>query len=251
MTQTLTQDAFLGGRVQLGQPQDGYRAGVDPVLLAAAVPAKAGQSVLDLGCGAGAASLCLHARVPGLLFTGVERQAFYADLAVQNARDNGAQMRVFPCDLADLPVEVRQEQFAHVIANPPYFPSDGRREAEDPGREAGRGEVTALDTWMDTAARRLAPLGYLHVVMRADRLGDLITATYPRLGSLEVLPISGRIGRVAHLVILRARKTGRAPFRLHAPLVMHEGAQHEADAESYTAEIKGILRDALPINWPS
>ncbi|PCH69375.1 MAG: methyltransferase, partial [Rhodobacteraceae bacterium] len=58
----LTWNAFLGGRVQLLQPQSGYRAGVDPVLLAAAVPGRAGQSVLELGCGAGAASLCLAAR---------------------------------------------------------------------------------------------------------------------------------------------------------------------------------------------
>ena len=36
----LTRNGFLGGRVQLWQPVCGYRAGVDPVLLAAAVPAR-------------------------------------------------------------------------------------------------------------------------------------------------------------------------------------------------------------------
>jgi tRNA1Val (adenine37-N6)-methyltransferase len=44
-----TFDAFLGGRITLEQPTKGYRAGVDPVLLAASVPARAGQSVLELG----------------------------------------------------------------------------------------------------------------------------------------------------------------------------------------------------------
>ncbi|WP_050931890.1 tRNA1(Val) (adenine(37)-N6)-methyltransferase [Aestuariivita boseongensis] len=250
MTDGLTRDAYLGGRVQLFQPQRGYRAGVDPVLLAAAVPAKAGQSVLDLGCGVGAVSLCLHARVPGLAITGVELQPAYADLARRNAAENNADMQVIEADLTALPVGLRQIQFTHVVANPPYFPGDGRRAAQDAGRETARGEETPLDTWIDVAARRLAPQGWLHMIQRADRLGDLIAAAHGRLGSLEVLPITGRQGRAAHLVILRARKGGRAPFRLHAPLVMHEGVSHPGDREHYTSEINAILRDGLPMNWP-
>lgn len=58
-------DQFLGGRLMVAQPKTGYRAGVDPVLLAASVPAVRGESVLELGCGVGVASLCLAARVPG------------------------------------------------------------------------------------------------------------------------------------------------------------------------------------------
>ena len=85
----LTDDAFLSGRLQLLQPRKGYRAATDPVLLAACVPAKAGQSVLDLGCGAGTASLCLAIRVPGLRHAGLELQPDYADLARQNASPLG------------------------------------------------------------------------------------------------------------------------------------------------------------------
>ena len=57
----LTDDGFLGQRLHILQPRQGYRAATDPVLLAAAVPAQSGQSVLELGCGAGVASLCLGA----------------------------------------------------------------------------------------------------------------------------------------------------------------------------------------------
>ena len=111
----LTHDAFLGGKLHLWQPAKGYRAGVDPVLLAASVPAKAGQSVLDLGCGVGAAALCLGARVAGLEVLGVERQSQYAALARRNGLDT------VEADLNALPQDLRQKQFDHVIANPPYF----------------------------------------------------------------------------------------------------------------------------------
>ena len=39
----LSQDDFLGGKLSLMQPETGYRAGADPVFLAASVPAKSGD----------------------------------------------------------------------------------------------------------------------------------------------------------------------------------------------------------------
>ena len=108
----LTRDAFLDGRVQAWQPRAGYRAATDPVLLAAAVPARAGQSVLELGCGVGVASLCLAARVPGLEMTGVEVQAEYAALARRNAAENGAALQVVEADLEALPTDLRARRSA-------------------------------------------------------------------------------------------------------------------------------------------
>jgi len=246
----LSRDAFLGGRVFLHQPRRGYRAGVDPVLLAAAVPARAGQSVLELGCGAGAAILSLGARVPGLALTGVELQQGYADLARRNAEANAQALEVICADLADLPAGLRQRQYDHVIANPPYFRAGAHMPAEDRGRRLALGEQTPLEDWLATAARRLAPRGYLHVIQRSERLPDLLAGCAGRLGSLEVLPLAARAGRAPELMILRARKDGRAPFRLHAPLVLHAGACHLRDEDSYHPEIAKVLREGAALAWP-
>lgn len=246
----LTRNDFLGGRLRLWQPRDGYRAGVDPVLLAAAIPAVAGQSVLELGCGAGAAVLCLGARVPGLQLTGVELQPDYADLARRNAQDNGMDMTVHTADLSNIPLELRQEQFEHVIANPPYYRPGAHSAAGDAGRRTALSEQTPLSVWINVAARRLAPRGYLHMIQRAERLPDMLAACSGRLGSIEVLPLTPREGRAPELVILRARKGGRAAFRLHAPLILHQGARHEKDGDSYSLIISGILRCGHPLPWP-
>lgn len=246
----LSRDLFLGGRLVLLQPRRGYRAGVDPVLLAAAVPARSGQTVLELGCGGGAAILSLGARVPDLTLVGVELQPRYADLARRNAAQNGLDLKVVCGDLTELPPDLRQSQFDHVIANPPYFRAGAHAAAADPGRRTALGEATPLADWVAAAARRLAPRGYLHVIQRSDRLPDLIAGCAGRLGSIEVLPLSARDGRAPDLLILRARKGGRAAFRLHAPLILHEGAQHMRDAESYRAEIAQVLRDGAALCWP-
>ena len=55
--------------------------------------------------------------------------------------------------------------------------------------------------------------------------------------------LAGRVGRAAHLVLLQARKGARGPFRLCAPLILHDGAAHDGDRDSYTPEISAILRD--------
>ncbi|CUH98986.1 tRNA1(Val) (adenine(37)-N6)-methyltransferase [Leisingera aquaemixtae] len=246
----LTRNGFLGGRVQLWQPARGYRAGVDPVLLAAAVPARAGEAVLELGCGAGQALLCLAARVPGLALAGVELQAPYADLARRNAAASGQAIDVYEADLAALPEALKQRQFHHVIANPPYYRAGAHSQARDTGRKIALGEGTPLADWIGAAARRLAPKGYLHMIQRADRLPDMLAGCSGVLGSLEVLPLAPRQARAAELVILRARKGGRAGFRLHAPLILHEGDRHERDGESYRPEIRAVLRDGAALPWP-
>lgn len=241
----LTRDAFLGGKLHLLQPRKGYRAGMDPVLLAATVTASAGQRVLELGCGVGAASLCLGARVPGLHLTGIEIQPAYADLARQNGHD----FEVIEADLADMPLDLRQRQFDHVLANPPYFDREASIASKNRLRETSLGEQTPLRTWVEIAAKRLAPKGQAHFIHRVERLPDLIRALPHDMGSIEVLPIAPRIGRAPELVILRARKGGRGAFRLNAPLVMHEGDMHLEDGDSYVPAIRAVLRDGAALSF--
>jgi tRNA1(Val) A37 N6-methylase TrmN6 len=245
----VTEDKFLGGELVLMQPRDGYRAGVDPVFLAASVAAHDGESVLDLGCGVGAAGLCLARRVPGVTLVGVERQPDYADLARKNAFDNDIDMEVIEADLADLPAEVKDRSFDHVIMNPPYYLRDRSTTSDDPGREAALFEDTPLATWIDIATRRLTHRGYLTMIQRAERLPEILGGMDDRLGSILVKPLLPRDGRAAVLVLVQARKGGRGAFRLAAPLILHDGAEHVGDSESYRREVSAILRDgaALPL----
>lgn len=247
----LTRDAFLGGALHLWQPRRGYRAGIDPVLLAAAVPARAGDTVLDLGCGAGAASLCLLTRVPGVTATGLELQPAYAALARRNAGEAGLALEVMEGDVRAPPPALRALQFDHVIANPPYYRRGGAAAAPDAGRETALAGPVPLADWIDAGVRRLRPGGQLTIIQRADRVPDLLAVCGARLGRLRLLPVAPRAGRPAELAILHGRKGARTPFRLLAPLVLHAGAQHRRDGDDYLPEIAAILRRGapLPVDW--
>lgn len=239
----LSEDAFLGGRLRIAQPRHGYRAAMDSVLLAAAVPARPGESVLELGCGAGVVSLCLGRRVPGLRLAGLELQPAYAALARRNAAANGQDLDLHEGDLVALPAGLRGRSFDHVIANPPYFPAGAGTPAADVGRETAQREATPLDLWLGVALRRLRPGGWLTVIQAADRLPGLLTGLGAGAGSVTVLPIASRAGREANRVILRARKGGRGAFRLAAPFVLHDGAAHLRDGDDHSAAARAILRD--------
>ncbi len=243
----LTRDMLLGGRVTLLQPREGYRATTDPLLLAAAVPARAGQSVLELGCGVGTAALCLMRRVPGVRVTGVELQAAYAALARRNATLNDLPLEVVEGDVADLPAVVRRRQFDHVMANPPWFPPGSGAPAGRGDRERGRREATPLALWVDAMLRRLRSGGHFVLIQRTERLPEVLAAIGARLGAVRVLPLAGRTGRPAERFILLGRKDLRTPFTLLPPLVLHEGARHLADRDSFTPELRAILREGAAL----
>ena len=249
MTEALTHDDFLGGQIQIWQPRKGYRAGVDPVILAASVPAKAGQTVLELGCGVGVASLCLAARVPGLHVTGVEMQADYAALAHRNGSENELPFAVITADLRALPSDLRQRRFDHVMMNPPYFDRSTGTASDNAGKDIAFGGDTPLQTWLEVGAKRVGPRGYLTLIQRMERLPDVVQALDGRLGSIVVRPIAGRAARPPELFLLQARQEGRTPFRMAPTLIMHDGDSHAGDRESYRADVAAVLRSGaeLPI----
>ncbi|WP_309665959.1 methyltransferase [Tabrizicola sp.] len=241
----LSDDKFLCGKLRLYQPLKGYRAATDPVLLAAACPATPGQSVLDLGCGAGAAALCLGLRVPGLHLSGLELQPDYADLARRNATRNGIALTVVEGDIAHVPASLRQG-FDHVIANPPYYPVGGTPSPVK-SRATAMQTGTPLAAWVDAASRRLNPGGWLTLICGADSLPQVLAAMGSKLGSASVLPLAPRAGKPAPRILLTARKGGRAAFRLLAPFVIHAGPAHDGDRESYTPAANAVLRDGADL----
>jgi tRNA1(Val) A37 N6-methylase TrmN6 len=236
-----TTDRFLGGRLALRQPRDGYRAAIDPVLLAAAVTVPAGGRIVDLGCGVGTAGLCALTRLSGTACIGIEVQGGLADLARDNAAANGLAARhqarhgsiLDKSLLADLgPVD-------QVIANPPYLPRGEASVSADPIKALANVESDAsLADWVAVASRIVRPGGAVTFVHRADRLPELLALMRERLGGLAILPILPKTGEEAHRVIVQGRKDKRAPARLLAPLILHE-----ADG-SYTASAQHLLRDA-------
>ncbi|WP_069298762.1 tRNA1(Val) (adenine(37)-N6)-methyltransferase [Neptunicoccus sediminis] len=238
----VTVDGFLGGRLQIRQPRNGYRAATDPVFLAAWVPAKSGESVLELGCGVGVASLCLGARVAGLTQTGLELQAAYAALARQNAESNGIPLEVVQGDLTNMPADLKGKSFDHVLANPPFFPEGRVSKPQNDGKSLAFVTGDSTGVWIDAGLRRLRAGGVFTMIHLSEHLGEILAGFTGRAGNIEILPISARQDKPAKRVLVRATKSARGPLRLLSPFVVHSGAAHVQGQPDYSAEAEGLLR---------
>jgi len=243
-----TAGTLLAGRVRYAQFADGYRTGLEPVLMAAAIPARPGQTVLEAGCGAGAGLMCLATRIPAIGGgTGIERDAATHALARQNIRDNGLGMLQVEC--ADITAWAAPGQpaprFDHAFANPPWHRGTATL-APDPRRRAARSEDAGntLECWVKALAAQVRHAGSVTLALPAASLARAITAlSTHRVGSIAVMPLWPHVGEAARLVLVQGRKGGRGDTRLLPGLVLHEADGRLTDA------LQAILRDgaAMPL----
>ncbi|MBN8996666.1 MAG: methyltransferase [Rhizobiales bacterium] len=243
-----TTDAFLGGRVECVQPDEGHhRSGLDAVLLAAALPAATRGMALDLGAGAGVAGLCAAARCADLSVTLIEREAELvrcaeASLRLPANRNLVGRVKMERADIAALPDALR-ESADEVICNPPFHDGEANSASPKAGR-AGAHVLAAegLDPWLRAAATVLRPRGRLTLIFRADGLDAVLAALARRFGAVDVLPIHPRANLPAGRVLVAGRKGRRAAMRLLPPLVLHG-----EDGKAFLPPVDAILRNGAAL----
>jgi tRNA1Val (adenine37-N6)-methyltransferase len=232
-----TEDHLLDGRIRYWQSARGHRSGIEPVLLAATVPARSGQSVLEAGTGAGAALLCLAHRVPGILGTGIEIDPGLAGIAASNFRRNGFTGLNMVCGNILRPPFARQNQFDHVLANPPWHAAAGTPSPDTARALAHRASATLLGDWIAALAKALRPRGTISLILPAASLGDALSSLVAaRCGAHHVLPLWPRQGRAAKLCLIQSRKCAHGRDVILPGLILHGGAG------PYTFEAETILR---------
>ncbi|MCK5778261.1 MAG: methyltransferase domain-containing protein [Rhodospirillales bacterium] len=241
----VTEDAILGGRVTLLQPKQGFRAAVDPVFLAACVPAVDKDQVLDCGTGTGAAAFALAARLADISVTGIDVQpeliALAARAAVRNDLEDRVDFQV--ADIADPPKSMQSRLFDHVMSNPPFLDARHGQAPKDKARALASVESTAdLKTWLMFMAERLRDGGTLSVIHRAERIPEIVAilkSGFGRMTRLDLQPVDD--GRPVKRAIIQAVKGAESHGVAETRLVVHDASG------GFTAEAEAVLRNAKPL----
>ena len=235
----ITLDRFLGGRLTIAQPKKGFRAGHDTVLLAASVPADTVSHCLDLGAGAGVASLCLAARIPGVFVLGVEVDADLVRLANENAARNGLEDRV-RFEQSDAAQFDGAAQFNHVFFNPPFHPVSGNPSPSSQRDRAMRDGGGAISAWTRVALVSTRPHGTITGILRADRADEMLNE---RGSDTAILfPLFPHEGEAPKRVIVQIEKGQPGPVRRAPGLVLHASDGRNTEAAEAVLRHGAALR---------
>lgn len=246
-----TRDEFLSGKLNIVQPEKGFRAGLDSVLLGASVAQTDGE-LLDLGCGVGVAALTALTHNEQLNASLIDVNAEMVELARHNIEVNEMPERARAYEL-DVTTEgklrsaagLQVDHFDVVIANPPFFDAAAGTLATGEGRASARHmPAKDLDKWVRTAAASARPGGKIIFVYRADGLKDLLIAFEKRFGAVAALPIVPRHGLDATRILIRGIKGSRAPMSLKSPLILHEDKGRE-----FRTDVDAVFRGSERLHW--
>jgi len=218
-------DALLRGRVQLVQPRRGFRASLDPVLLAGFVGAVRGR-FLDIGCGTGALSFVLLARHPEVTGVGVEIQPRLAACVAAGARLNRWDDRFVSvnADVVSWAASAPRASFDLVVTNPPF--RKGSPPSPDPERARAHHEGSlSLAAWVGVAADLVRPSGRVAAIFEAARQDELARALLDRglriTRSRQVVPRTGQVARRVLIEAVAAAASATVdeepPLEVHGP----------------------------------
>lgn len=180
----------------MSQPSHGFRAGLDSVLLGAAVGA--GRSrLLDLGAGVGTASLVALRHNPSTSAVLAEQDSDTLALALANIAANGFADRATAIG-ADVTAKgseriaagLTENTFDSIIANPPFFDDAAGTLADDTSRAGARHmDGAALDFWVKAAASCGAGGAEIIFIYPAESLSQLLASFAQRFGAITILPL--------------------------------------------------------------
>ncbi len=239
-----TTDTLLNGKVILHQLKEGYRVAIDPIFLAATLSPEAGQTVLEVGCGVGAALLCLAKRVKDVRMVGLELQRDLVRLAQQNIKDNRLEdhLEVLQGDMRHLPPRLAAGSFDHVMVNPPYNQPAKSTVSKNKVKATANAETEgSLQEWLHFAHLMARPQGFLHMIHRADRLDEILALLQGKFGNISLYPLWPGIGKAAKRVLIQAQKNVAGPLKLCQGMLLHE------EDGCATEEAQAVLREGKAI----
>jgi tRNA1(Val) A37 N6-methylase TrmN6 len=239
----LTQDDFLGGKLKVFQPVDGFRAGSDTVFLAASINKIEKGKVLDVGCGVATASLCLAYRNKDVDIDGIEVNQDIVEIARRNIKENGfdERIKIHQTNILSKVKQVSSNDYDFVITNPPYFEEKGT--IKDEGRILGRIKKDfSIEEWIKACLKMLKPRGYIHLIYPTNQIDKILSSVIGSVGDIRIFPLWPKQGSESKRVIVIARKGVKSLSSLQHGLTLHnQDGKYTVEAQSILKHGKGLF----------
>lgn len=220
------------------QKPDGFRFGMDAVLLSGFADVKPGAKVLDMGTGTGIIPILIEAKTKASHITGLEIQEEFADMAGRSVKLNGLEekINIVTGDIKEAGRIFGGASFDVVTTNPPYMNDSHGLKNPDLPKAIARHEILCnLEDVVREASMVLKSGGKLFMVHRPHRMIEIIAMMRKyHLEPKRIRMVHPFIDKEANMVLIEAVKGGGSYLKMESPLIVYK------ETGVYTDEILRI-----------
>ena len=228
------------------QKREGFRFGIDAVLLANFTKVRKNQKVIDLGTGTGIISILIAAKNEPGIVKGIEIQQDMVEMAQRSVKLNrlDEKINIIHADIKEAVDYFGSSSFDVVVTNPPYMNRGGGLLNSSDKKALSRHELLCtLEDVVRVSSKLLVPGGLFSMVHRPDRLVDIVFL----MRSHGIEPKQLRFVHPApykkpNLMLINGARGGRPQLKMMDPLYVYDekGCYSEEINEIYQREVKTV-----------
>lgn len=217
------------------QKQNGFKFGIDAVLLSDFAKDTRSKNTLDLCTGTGIVPLLLSVKTDTPRICGLEIQEEIAQMAKRSVEYNkiGKRVEIVEGDLKNAVEIYGRCSFDKITCNPPYMKKGTAVRNEIDTKSISRHEVMCtLDDIMRVSRELLVSKGRLFMIHRPSRLADILCAMRKyRIEPKRIRFIHPEVNKAPNLVLVEGMKDGGEELKFLPPLYVYN------EDGTYTEEI--------------
>lgn len=224
--------------LNLIQKKDGFKFGIDAVLLSDFACVKNKHKVIDLCTGTGIIPFLIYGKYQPESVYGLEIQKDMIEMAERSVKLNSLDEKV--CfineDLKNIEFLKKLEKFDVVTVNPPYkLNNSGIINPNDKLAIARHEILCNLEDVIHAARILLKDNGRLFMIHRPERLADILTLMRKyKIEPKRIKMIHPKMGKAPNIVLVEGQRDGGAYLKWEAPLYVYD------NNGKYTKEIDSI-----------
>lgn len=219
-------DDLQNGGLMLIQKKNGFKFGVDAVLLADFAKETYADRALDLCTGTGIVAILLAAKTKTPRIDAIEIQPEICNMAQRSVKYNklGSRIHIIEGDLKNAAELYGRNAFDKVTVNPPYMKAGAGIISENDTKTISRHEVLCtLEDVIASAAEVMKTKGHFFMVHRPSRLADIIWLMRKyRLEPKRLRLVHPAAGKAANLMLIEGVKNGGSELKLMEPLYVYD-----------------------------
>lgn len=217
------------------QKQNGFKFGIDAVLLSDFAKDTRSKNTLDLCTGTGIVPLLLSVKTDTPRICGLEIQEEIAQMAKRSVEYNkiGKRVEIVEGDLKNSVEIYGRCSFDKITCNPPYMKKGTAVRNEIDTKSISRHEVMCtLDDIIRVSRELLVSKGRFFMIHRPSRLADILCAMRKyRIEPKRIRFIHPEVNKAPNLVLVEGMKDGGEELKFLPPLYVYN------EDGTYTEEI--------------